>query len=216
LGKLRVSSFSISLDGFGAGPDQDVKNPLGAGGEDLHKWAWTTEYFQKSHGHTGGSKGVDNDFATRGFSNVGAHIMGRNMFGPVRGPWPDQKWQGWWGENPPFHHPVFVLTHHARQLINMEGGTSFHFITDGIQTALRRAREAAGEKDILVGGGVSTVREFLKAGLIDEMHVAIAPILLGSGEHLFQGLNLIKLGYKCVEHVGTENATHVILRKENY
>jgi len=211
--KLRVHNFSISLDGYGAGPIQDQTNPLGVGGEELHDWFVATRTFQKITGKEGGTTGTDDDFAARGFKNIGACILGRNMFGPVRGPWPDDSWKGWWGSNPPYHTPVFVLTHHPRASIPMEGGTTFHFVTDGIQTALRRATEVAKDQDIQLMGGVSTIRQYLSAGLIDEMHFAIAPILLGSGEHLLAGINTPKLGYRCIEHVTTAKATHVVLKK---
>lgn len=211
--KLRVESFSISIDGFGAGSNQSLDNPLGIGGEDLHQWFFPTKTFQ-SMGEGGGSTGVDYDFASRGFNNIGAWIMGRNMFGPIRGPWPDEKWKGWWGENPPYHVPVFVLTHNKRQPVEMEGGTTFYFVTDGISAALDRAVEAADGKDIRLGGGVSTIRQYLKAKLIDEMHIAIAPVLLGSGENLFFEIDLISLGYKCADYVTTDNATHVVIKKE--
>ncbi len=213
MSKLRVSSFSISLDGFGAGPNQDLENPLGVGGKDLHKWVFGTQTFQKLFGNSVGSTGIDNDFAVRGFENIGAWIMGRNMFGPIRGAWPDQEWKGWWGNNPPYHTPVFVLTHHSRAPIEMEGGTTFYFVTDGIASALKKAKEAAKGKDIRVGGGVATIREYLKAGLIDDIHLAISPLLLGSGEHLLQGIDLKNLGYRCIEHVPTETATHVVIGK---
>jgi dihydrofolate reductase len=213
MSKLRVSSFSISLDGFGAGPNQDLENPLGVGGKDLHKWIFGTQTFQKMFGDSVGSTGIDNDFAVRGFENIGAWILGRNMFGPIRGAWPDQEWKGWWGNNPPYHAPVFVLTHHSRAPIEMEGGTTFYFVTDGIASALKKAKEAAKGKDIRVGGGVATIREYLKAGLIDDMHLAISPLLLGSGEHLLQGIDLKKLGYRCIDHVSTETATHVVIGK---
>jgi dihydrofolate reductase len=213
MSKLRVSSFSISLDGFGAGPNQDLENPLGVGGKDLHKWIFGTQTFQKLFGDSVGSTGIDNDFAVRGFENIGAWILGRNMFGPIRGAWPDQEWKGWWGNNPPYHTPVFVLTHHSRAPIEMEGGTTFYFVTDGTASALKKAKEAAKGKDIRVGGGVATIREYLKAGLIDDMHLAISPVLLGSGEHLLQGIDLKKSGYRCTEHVPTETATHVVIGK---
>ena len=210
--KLRVHSFAISLDGYGAGPDQGLGAPLGAGGEALHAWMFPTRTFQQMFGKDG-TTGVDNEFAARGFANIGAWIMGRNMFGPVRGPWPDETWKGWWGDNPPYHCPVFVLTPHARTPLKMEGGTTFHFVTDGIQAALRRATEAANGKDVRLGGGAATIRQYLSAGLVDEMHLAISPILLGSGEHLLGGLDLPKLGYHSTEHVPTPNATHVVLTK---
>ena len=214
LSKLRVASFTTSLDGFGAGPDQSIEHPLGVGGASIHKWAFSTRTFQsRVLGSEGGAAGPDDDFAARGFSNVGAWILGRNMFGPIRGPWPDDTWKGWWGDNPPYHTPVFVLTHHARQSIVMEGGTTFHFVTDGIHKALERAAEAAAGQDVRLGGGVATIRQYLRAGLVDEMHVAIAPVLLGTGENLFAGIDMTALGYRCVEHVPTQHATHVVLRK---
>lgn len=212
---VRVSCFSISVDGFGAGPNQDLDNPLGVRGLELHNWFFGTETFQKSHGKDGsGVRGIDDDFASRGFKNVGAWILGRNMFGPVRGKWNDDQWKGWWGENPPYHTPVFVLTHHARPPLEMAGGTTFYFVTDGLEAALKRAKKAAGTKDVRIGGGVSVIRQYLTAGLVDEIHLAIAPVLLGKGESLFQGLNLVTLGYKCVEHVPSSKATHVVFRKE--
>jgi len=213
MSKLRVHAFSISLDGYGAGPDQGLANPLGVGGEELHNWFVPTRAFQQVFGREGGTTGVDNDFAARALQNIGAHILGRNMFGPVRGPWPDESWKGWWGDNPPYHCDVFVLTHHPRASLKMEGGTTFHFITDGIHAALERARAAANGRDIRLLGGASTIRQYLGAGLVDEMHLAIAPVLLGSGEALFAGLDLPKLGYRCSEHVPTPNATHVVISK---
>jgi dihydrofolate reductase len=211
--KLRVQSFSVSLDGYGAGPDQDLKNPLGVGGMALHEWAFATRTFQKMFGRDGGATGIDDDFAARGFHNVGAWILGRNMFGPVRGPWPDDAWKGWWGDVPPYHTPVFVLTHHARASITMSGGTTFHFVTDGIEAALARAADAANGQDVRLGGGVATIRQYLRAGLVDEMHLAISPALLGCGEHLLSGIDLPKLGYQCAEHVPTPSATHVVLTR---
>ena len=214
MGKLRVESFTISLDGYGAGPMQDQANPLGIGGFGLHGWAMSTPTFQKRvFGQDGGVEGIDEDFAQRGFRNIGAEIMGRNMFGPVRGPWPDESWRGWWDEDPPFHAPVYVLTHHARVALEMQGGTTFHFVTGGIHEALRLARAAAGDKDIRLGGGVATVREYLQAGLIDELHLAISPVVLGRGEHLLGGIDLLKLGYKVSQHVPSTLATHVVLTK---
>jgi len=213
MSKLRVHAFSISIDGYGAGPNQDVDNPLGAGGMALHKWVYATKTFQRDHGEGGGEGGVDDDFAARGLSNIGAWILGRNMFGPIRGPWPDNHWKGWWGANPPYHTPVFVLTHHYRPSIAMEGGTTFHFVTDSIHAALRSATEAAGGRDVRLGGGVATIREYIGSGLVDEIHLAIAPVLLGVGEHLFAGIDLVKLGYECTEHVPTSQATHVVLTK---
>ena len=212
--KLRVESFSVSIDGFGAGPNQDLQNPLGVNGGELHKWAFTTRTFQKKvFGNDGGATGVDDDFAQRGFRNIGAWILGRNMFGPVRGPWPDGEWKGWWGAYPPYQVPVFVLTHHARPSVTMDGGTVFHFVTDGIHAALERARDAAGEKDVRIGGGVATIRQFLSERLIDEMHLAISPVLLGAGESLFSGIDLRALGYQCIEHAATPHATHLVFGK---
>ena len=211
--KLRVHAFTISLDGYGAGPNQSLDSPLGVGGEALHEWLVTTRTFQRMVGKGDGATGIDDDFAARGFANIGAWIMGRNMFGPVRGPWPDDTWKGWWGGNPPYHCPVFVLTHNPRASITMEGGTTFHFVTDGIHAALERATEAAKGRDIRVGGGVATIRQYLRAGLIDEMHLAVSPILLGGGEHLFAGIDAPKLGYQRTEHVPTANATHLVLAK---
>lgn len=215
MSQVRVESFTISLDGFGAGPDQSRENPLGVGGESLHGWALGTKTFQRTlFGSDSGSQGVDEDFASRGFRNVGAWILGRNMFSPIRGDWPDESWKGWWGENPPYHCQVFVLTHYPRASIEMQEGTVFHFVTEGIQEALRLAREAAGERDVRIGGGVSTIQQFLRARLIDEMHLAIAPVFLGSGERLFAGLDLSALGYECVECAASAKAAHVIVRKK--
>jgi dihydrofolate reductase len=208
-----VCSFTISLDGYGAGADQSIEQPLGAGGEDLHEWMVVTRMFTELYGGEGGTTGIDNDFAERGFANLGAWIMGRNMFGPVRGPWPDESWKGWWGDNPPYHVPVFVLTHHAHRPIEMDGGTTFYFVTDGIQSALEQAREAADGRDIRIGGGVSTIRQYLEARLIDEMHIAMSPVLLGSGEHLLTGIDLPSLGYGPTEHATTPNAMHVVISK---
>lgn len=213
MSKLRVQSFSISIDGFGAGPDQSLENPLGIGGLTLHEWVFPTKTFQQMHGNDGGATGIDDDFAARGIHNVGAWILGRNMFGPIRGPWPDTNWKGWWGDNPPYHTPVFVLTNHSRESIAMDGGTTFHFVTDGIYSALERAADAANGMDVRLGGGIATIRQYLRAGLIDELHVAIAPILLGSGESLFSDIDMLSLGYRCVEHVATQRATHMILKK---
>jgi dihydrofolate reductase len=212
--KVRVNAFSVSIDGYAAGPNQSLENPLGVGGMALHNWVFPTRVFQNVVGKEGGTTGIDNDFAERGFENIGAWILGRNMFGPVRGPWLDETWKGWWGDNPPYHVPVFVLTHHARAPITMAGGTTFHFVTDGIQSALEQAVKAAQGKDIRVGGGVATVQQFLRARLIDEIHLAIAPILLGSGEQLFANLNWVELGYQVSERVSTPNATHVNLKKQ--
>ncbi len=214
MSRLRVSAFSISADGFGAGPDQSLDQPLGRGGEDLHRWFLPTRTFQAAvMRQVGGTTGVDDDFAQRSFANLGAWIMGRNMFGPVRGPWPDDEWKGWWGPNPPYHVPVFVLTHHSRPPLEMEGGTVFHFVTDGIETALERARAAAREKDVRIGGGAATIRQYLQSGLIDELHLAISPVMLGRGEPLFAGLDLAALGYRVQEHVTTEAALHLVVRR---
>jgi dihydrofolate reductase len=213
--KLRVESFTVSLDGFGAGPYQDINNPLGVGGTSLHGWAIPTRTFQqKLFGRDSGETGIDDTFAARGFQNIGAWILGRNMFGPVRGPWPDESWRGWWGENPVYHVPVFVLTNHARAPLVMEGGTTFHFVTEGPAEALERAREAAGGKDVRVGGGVNVIQQYLHHRLIDEMHIAISPVLLGSGERLFDGVNLPALGYACVKHEASARATHVVLSRQ--
>jgi len=214
MSKLKISSFSVSIDGYSAGANQGLDNPLGVGGMALMEWAFTTRTIQRMVlGGSGGAIGADEDFAARGFANVGAWILGRNMFGPVRGPWPDDAWKGWWGSNPPYHVPVFVLTHHPRETIVMEGGTIFHFVTDGIHAALARARQAAGDQDVRVGGGVATVRQYLRAGLVDEMHLALTPALLGSGEALLTGIDLHALGFECTEHVGSANAMHVVLTK---
>jgi dihydrofolate reductase len=210
--KVKVQSFSLSLEGYGAGSEQSLENPLGKGGRSLHEWAFSTRTFQRMFGNEGGeATGADEDFAARGFGNIGAWILGRNMFGPVRGPWLDESWKGWWGDTPPYHTPVFVLTHHARASITMAGGTTFHFVTDGIHSALEKALAAAGDKDVRIGGGVATIRQYLRAGLIDELHLAISPVLLGSGEHLLAGIDLLGLGYRCTEHVGSPRATHVVL-----
>ena len=211
--RVRVHNFTISLDGYGAGPLQTLEHPLGIGGENLHKWFIPTRAFQRMQGKSAGTTGVDNDFAARFGEGVGAYIMGRNMFGHSRGPWPEDDWRGWWGKNPPYHSPVFVLTNHPHTPIEMEGGTTFHFVTGGIREAMDRARNAADGKDVQIGGGVSTVRQYLEARLIDEMHVAIGTALLGSGEHLFYGLDLPGLGYECTTHVPTAAATHVVLTK---
>lgn len=213
MSKLRVSCFTISLDGYGAGPRQDRDHPLGDGGEALHRWFVPTQSFQSMHGGEGGTTGVDDDFARRGMDNLGAWILGRNMFGPIRGPWTDDEWKGWWGDEPPYHVPVFVLTHHARKPLEMAGGTTFHFVTEGAEAALARAKEAAGAKDIRIGGGAETIRQYLRAGLVDDMHLAISPILLGSGEHLLTGIDLPALGYKVTEHVHSDAATHVVLTR---
>jgi dihydrofolate reductase len=218
MGKVRVAAFSISLDGFGAGPRQDLHNPLGMRGTELHGWFFPTETFKKVVGlageKAGGTTGVDNQMAVKSFENVGAWILGRNMFGPIRGPWPDDSWKGWWGEEPPYHVPVFVLTHHARAPLEMKGGTTFYFVTDGIESALRKAKDAAQGKDVRIGGGVATLRQYLIAGHIDEMHLAVSPVLLGEGENLFVGMNLHQLGLRVVKTVAGENATHVLLERK--
>jgi len=215
MSRLRVCCFGISLDGYGAGPSQDMANPLGIGGVEVHTWHMSTKTFQRIHGDgtVEGTAGVDNDFEAWGLENIGAWIMGRNMFGPFRGPWPNGDWKGWWGDNPPYHVPVFVLTHYPRPAIAMEGGTTFHFVADGIESALRQAREAAQGRDIRLGGGVATIREYLMAGLIDEMHLAISPTLLGEGESLLRDINLKKLGYHCEERLSSEKAAHMVIRK---
>ena len=213
MSKLRVASYAISLDGFAAGPSQSLENPMGEGGMALHGWVFPTATLQKKvFGNEGGTTGIDNDFAARGFDNIGAWILGRNMFGPVRGPWPDDSWKGWWGDEPPYHCDVFVLTHHPRAPLVM-ADTTFHFITDGIHVALEQARKSAGGKDIRVGGGAATIRQHLQEGLIDEMHLAVAPVLLGAGESLYAGLNLPALGYANVKQTAGENATHLIIAR---
>ncbi|HSW16835.1 MAG TPA: dihydrofolate reductase family protein [Ramlibacter sp.] len=212
--RVRVESFTMSIDGFGAGPDQGVANPLGVGGEALHDWVVSTRSWRQMHGMEGGASGIDDDFAARSSKNIGAWIMGKNMFGPIRGPWPDTNWKGWWGDKPPFHVPVFVLSHHARPPLQMEGNTSFHFITGGIHEALDQARKAANGMDVRIGGGPDTVQQYLRAGLIDELHIAIAPVLLGAGERLFEGVDLPALGYECAEFVASDKATHLVLRRQ--
>ena len=214
MSRLRVHAFSVSLDGFGAGPAQHLEHPLGVGGAALHEWMFATRTFHAMIGKEGGETGVDDDFAARGFAGIGAWVLGRNMFGPVRGPWPDDAWKGWWGETPPYHVPVFVLTHHARAPVSMKGGTTFHFVTGGIHEALARAKQAAGALDVLIGGGAATIRQYLEAKLVDEMHLAMTPVLLGAGESLFAGLDLLRLGYRRTEHMTTHAAMHVVLRRE--
>jgi dihydrofolate reductase len=210
---LRVQSFSVSLDGFGAGSHQDLRNPLGLHGPELMEWFVATRVWRSLCGQEGGETGVDNRMAEQGFDNIGAWILGRNMFGPVRGPWPDESWKGWWGEEPPYHTPVFVLTHHARAPVEMKGGTVFHFVTEGIHAALDRAKAAASGRDVRLGGGVSTIRQYLQAGLIDQLHLAVRPVLLGAGEGLFHGIDGRALGYQCAESIMGERAMHVILRR---
>jgi len=211
--KVRVQCFAMSIDGYGAGPDQDLQNPLGVNGPELMEWFFHTRVWRRMHGHADGDAGVDNAMAEEGFAGIGAWILGRNMLGPVRGPWPDESWKGWWGDEPPYHTPVFVLTHHARPPLRMAGGTEFRFVTGGIHGALDEARAAAGGQDVRVGGGVSTVRQFLRARLVDEVHLAVRPVLLGAGEQLLNGLDLRSLGYECARSVAGERATHVFLRK---
>ena len=212
--KFRVASFSVSVDGFGAGLHQSLDDPMGVGGMRLHEWVFGTRTFQRMHGDGGGSLGTDDQFAARGFENIGAWILGRNMFGPIRGAWPEETWNGWWGDTPPYHTDVFVLTHYAREPLAMSGGTTFYFVTGGIHEAAERAREAAGGKDVRIGGGISTIRQFLNAGLVDEMHLALAPVLLGDGEALLAGIDVSKLGFTCTEHAASEQAMHVILSKQ--
>jgi len=214
MAKVRVHSFGLSLDGFGAGRDQSLHDPLGVRGFDLMEWFLATRVWRAMHGQDGGETGVDNRMAEQGFANIGAWILGRNMFGPVRGPWPDESWKGWWGEEPPYHVPTFVLTHHARKPLEMKGGTTFHFVTDGIHAALERAKAAAGARDIRIGGGASTVRQYVQAGLVDELHLAVRPMLLGEGEPLFAGLDWRAVGYECFKHVAGERAMHVFLRRK--
>lgn len=214
MSKLIVRGFSLSLDGYGAGPDQSLDNPLGVNGTKLHGWAFATRTFRKMFGQEGGEAGIDDDFAARSMDNLGAWILGRNMFGPVRGPWPDASWKGWWGDSPPYHVPVFVLTHHARDPIEMEGGTVFHFVTDGIESARRQARAAAGNRDVRIGGGVATIHQYLKAGLIDDLHLVISPVLLGKGESFFAGIDLPALGYRVTDRVPTPQATHLTIVRE--
>ena len=211
--RLIVHSFTISLDGYGAGPTQSVENPLGVGGEDLHDWLVNTRTFKRMQGREGGDTGIDEDFAARGMTGIGAWIMGRNMFGPIRGPWPDESWRGWWGKNPPYHTPVFVLTHYERPPLEMEGGNVFHFVTEGIHAALERARAAAGRLDIRLLGGAATIRQYLQAGLVDEMHLPVSPLLLGSGEHLLGGLDLPALGYKCTGSIPSARAVHYVITR---
>jgi len=213
MSRLRVQSFAISIDGYGAGPGQDLQNPLGIRGPELMEWIFPTRLWSTMHGHDDGETGIDNDIAGQGFAGIGAWILGRNMFGPIRGPWSDDSWKGWWGDEPPYHTPVFVLTHHPRAPLRMAGGTEFVFVTDGIHAALDLARAAAGSRDVRLGGGAGTVRQYLRAGLIDELHLAIRPVLLGAGENLLQGIDMPALGYECAKAVAGERATHVFLRR---
>jgi dihydrofolate reductase len=214
MSKLRVHSFTVSIDGYGAGPRQTLEAPLGEGGKDLHHWMSATRTARRMFGQDGGETGVDEDYTAAGFENIGAWILGRNMFGPVRGAWPDESWRGWWGESPPYHTPVFVLTHHARKPLEMEGGTTFHFVTDGIESALSQARAAARGRDVRLGGGASTIRQYLAARLVDELHIAISPVLLGCGESLFAGIDLPQLGYRCSRHTPGIRAMHVVLARQ--
>ena len=214
MSRLLVRAFSLSIDGFGAGPNQDLQHPLGVGGSELFDWFFRTRTWRQMHGQEGGDSGVDDDLAAKGMAGMGAWILGRNMFGPIRGPWPDENWKGWWGEEPPYHVPAFVLTHHRRSPVMMAGGTEFRFVTDGIESALAQAKEAAGDRDVRLGGGVATIRQYLRARLIDELHLVIAPVLMGAGEHLLGGLDMRALGYECVDHVAGDRAVaHVTLRK---
>lgn len=214
MSKIKVKHFSISLDGFGAGLNQNKENPLGTRGMELHQWAFETKMFQTMIGASGGEEGIDNDVMSKTFENVGAVIMGRNMFGPIRGNWIDDEWKGWWGENPPFHVPVFVLTHHERKSLEMEGGTTFHFITSGIKTALDEAKKVAQGKDIVIGGGVSTIRQFLQAGYIDEIEISLSPVFLGSGENLFSGIDMSGLGFNRIVRTEGEGATHFVMTRD--
>jgi len=213
MSKLRVQSFSVSIDGYGAGPNQDLQNPLGVRGPELMKWFFHTRLWRNMYGTGNGETGIDNQIAEQGFAGIGAWILGRNMFGPVRGPWLDESWKGWWGDEPPYHTPVFVLTHHPRAPFRMAGGTEFRFVTDGIHAALEQAKDAADGLDIRLGGGVSTIRQYLREALIDELHLAISPVLLGTGEHLLHGIDMHALGYECAKYVAGERAAHVFLRK---
>ena len=213
MAKVRVAGFGVSVDGFAAGIEQSLDDPLGKLGPEIFQWFFPTQFFREMQGESGGETGADNDFARRSMEGFGAFILGRNMFGPIRGEWPNDQWRGWWGENPPYHAPTFVLTHYPRTSIEMEGGTTFHFVTDGVEAALKRARDAAGGKDIKIAGGVETVRQFVRAGHVDEMHLAMAPVALGRGEALFEGVDLRALGYHTIEHMATERATHIVLAR---
>jgi len=211
--RVRVLSFATSIDGYSAGPNQDLQNPLGVRGPELMEWFFHTRVWRQMHGLPDGETGIDNDIAEQAFAGIGAWILGRNMFGPVRGPWPDESWKGWWGDEPPYHTPVFVLTHHPRPPLRMASGTEFRFVTDGIHSALEQARAAAGARDVRVGGGVATIRQYLQAGLIDDLSLAIRPVLLGSGEHLLHGIDMRSLGYECTKSIAGERATHVFLSR---
>jgi len=213
MSRVRVAGFGVSIDGFGAGPDQSLDHPLGTTGPDLFQWFFPTRYFRTMIGKDGGTTGIDNDFGERAMQGFGAYILGRNMFGPVRGDWSDEEWKGWWGPNPPYHAPTYVLTHYKRDPIVMEGGTTFYFVTDGIDSALAQARAAAGDLDVKIGGGTATIRQYLQAGHVDEMHLAVSPVVLGKGEALFEGIDLRALGYRVREHVAGEAATHIVLAR---
>jgi dihydrofolate reductase len=213
MSKIRVGPFSLSIDGFGAGPEQSLNDPLGKRGPEMFEWFFRTRTFHAMAGREGGSDDVDEKYASSGSTGFGAFILGRNMFGPIRGEWPDESWKGWWGDNPPYHAPTFILTHYPRDPVAMDGGTTFHFITGGVEEALEQARSAAGGKDVKIGGGVSTVRQYLQAGLVDEMHFAIAPVVLGRGEAMFAGIDLPLLGFRVTAREATENATHIVLKK---
>ena len=213
MSKIKVQSYGVSIDGYSAGPGQDLQNPLGLRGPELMDWFFHTKMWREMQGQSGGEDGVDNGMAMKGFENLGAWILGRNMFGPVRGPWPDESWRGWWGEEPPYHVPVFVLTHHERAPLAMKGGTTFHFVTDGIQSALEQAKAAAKGRDVRIGGGAATIRQYLQARLIDELHLVVRPMLMGSGESIFRDIDLFTLGYECANHVQGERAMHVFLRR---
>jgi dihydrofolate reductase len=215
MSRLRVQCFAVSIDGYGAGPDQGLQNPLGVRGPELMEWFFHSRVWRKMRGHEGGETGVDNEIAEQGFEGIGAWILGRNMFGPVRGPWPDESWRGWWGDEPPYHVPVFVLTHHERAPLRMKGGTEFRFVTGGIHAALEQAKAAAGGRDVRLGGGVSTIRQYLRERLVDELHLAIRPVFLGRGEHLWEDIDMHALGYACVKVVPGERATHVFLRRNS-
>ena len=209
--KVRVRGFSISLDGFGAGPDQSLENPLGKRGLELHRWFFGTRTFRAMTGKGGGSDGIDEAYAHRSMDGFGAFILGRGSARTCCGRWPDESWKGWWGANPPYHAPTFVLTHHPRDPIVMEGGTTFIFVTNGIEAALDQAKQAAKGRDVKIGGGVETVRQYLRAGLIDELHFALSPVVLGQGEAMFAGIDLPALGYRVTEHQASEHATHIVL-----
>ena len=210
--RLRVNSFSISLDGYGAGPSQDIDNPLGVGGTALHRWAFATRTIRQMFGSEGGETGVDDDFAARGFANVGAWILGRNMFGPIRGPWPDDAWKGWWGDNPPYHNDVFVVTHHPREPVEMQGGTTYHFVTEGIEQALQRAKESADGQDVMLWGGAQIINQYLAAGLLDELELHIVPVLLGGGARLFDNLGGAEIKLEQVRAVEAPGVTHLKYR----